>query len=186
MGWLLPVGVPGGINSGFDGIPDGSGIVRLGDKLSCLDSGHYRLWRAAAAAPQAEQLIAWGTSQGIPDAAGRVHQLENAELLIEEGPEVAMRIGGLALRLIGECLGNGGSVNPVFLVRGRNGTQLQVDAYLFEALLQSDGVGPVSVTCDKLDASQPRPGRRPSIESLVTSLPVLVRNEVLLLEAAIR
>jgi hypothetical protein len=186
MGWLLPVGVPGGINSGFDGIPDGSGIIRLGDKLSCLDPDHYRLWRAAAAAPQAEQLIAWGTSQGIPDAAGRVHQLADAELLIQEGPDVAKRIGGLALRLIGECLGNGAEVSPVFLVRGRNGTQLQVDAYVFEALLHSDGVSPVSVTCDKLDASRSESAYRPRVETLTEGLPVLVRNAVVLLGVAVR
>jgi hypothetical protein len=186
MGWLLPVGVPGGINSGFDGIPDGSGVVRLGDKLSFLDPDHYRLWRAAAAAPQAEQLIAWGAGQGIPDAAGRVHQLQDAELLIEDAPEVAKRIGGLALRLIGECLGNGAEVSPVFLVRGRNGTQLQVDAYLFEVLLHCDGVSPVSFSCDALDASRSEPGYRPRIQTLTEGLPVLVRNEVVLLEVAVR
>jgi hypothetical protein len=186
MGWLLPVGVPGGFNSGFDGIPDGSGIVRLGDKLSCLDPGHYRLWRAAAAAPQTEQLIAWGGSQGIPDAAGRIRRLQDADLLIEDGPGVAKRIGGLALRLIGECLGNGADVSPVFHVRGRHGTQVQVDARVFEVLLHCDGVSPVSVSCDALDPPRSGPGYRPRIEMLTDGLPVLVRNEVVLLEAVVR
>jgi hypothetical protein len=186
MGWLLPVGTPGGINSGFDGIPVGSGIVRLGDKLIYLDLNHYRLWRAAAAAPQAEKLITWGTTQGIPDAADRVRQLEDADLLLQDGPDVQHRIGRLALRLVGECLGNGGDISPAFLVLGRNQKQLQVDAYLFEVLLRSDGVSPVSLACDTLDASRPQPGRRPCIEALTQGLPALVRNEVVLLEAATR
>ncbi len=185
MGWLLPVGTPGGINSGFDEVPSGSAIVRLGDKLMCLDFPHYRLWRAAAAAPQAEELITWGTAEGISDVADRMNRLREAELLIEDGPDIQHLMGRLALRLLGECLGNGTDISPVFVVLGRNKTQLQVDAYVFEILLRSDGVSPVSVMCGKLDASQPRPGR-PCIETLITSLPVLVRNEVVLLEAAVR
>ena len=186
MGWLLPVGTPGGINSGFDELPAGSGIVRLGDKLMSLDLSHYRLWRAAAAAPQAEELVSWGTAEGINDAADRVSQLADAQLLIQDGPEVQRRIGRLALRLLGECLGNGTDISPTFVVLGRNKTQLQVDAYLFQILLRSDGVSPVSVTCDTLDAAQPGPGGRPSIETLTTGLPLLVRNAVVLLEAAVR
>jgi hypothetical protein len=181
MGWLIPVGIPGGINAGFDGIPVGSGIVRLGDSLAALDPGHYRLWRAAAAAPQVGQLIAWGAAQGISDAADRVRELQDAELLIGDGPGIAQRIGRLTLRLLGECLGNGADISPVFIMRGRNQTRLQVDAHLFEVLLHSDGVSPISVTCAALDASRSRPGRRPCIETLAEGLPVLVRNEVVLL-----
>ena len=186
MGWLLPVGTPGGVNSGFDEAPSGSAIVRLGDRLLCLDFPHYRLWRAAAAAPQAEELITWGIAEGIGDAADRVRQLRDAGLLIEDGPELQLLAGRLALRLLGECLGNGTEISPVFVVLGRNKTRLQVDAYVFEILLHSDGVSPVSVLCDKLDASRPRPGGRSCIEALTASLPVLVRNEVILLEAAVR
>lgn len=186
MGWLLPVGTPGGINSGFEGIPGGSGIVRLGAKLISLDSSLYRLWRAAAAAPQAGELVSWGSAQGIPDVDDRVRALEDAELLISDGPEVQRRIGRLAIRLLGECLGNGADISPAFLVLGRNNATLQVDAYLFEVLLRSDGVSPISDACDMLDAMQPRPGCRACIEMLTESLPLLVRNEVVRLEAAVR
>ena len=186
MGWLLPVGTPGGINSGFDGIPAGSGIVRFGDKLICLDPSLYRLWRAAAAVPQAGDLISWGTAQGIQEVGDRVRALGDAGLLIQDGPKVQHRIGRLALRLLGECLGNGTDISPAFLVLGRNKTQLQVDAYLFEVLLRSDGVSPVSVTCDTLDASRPQPGSRSCIETLTEGLPLLVRNEVVLLEPAVK
>jgi hypothetical protein len=185
MGWLLPVGTPGGINSGFDGVRDGSGIVRMGNNIGCLDLDGYRLWRAAAAAPQLDQLIAWGTSKGIPDAADRIRELGEAGLLVEEGPSAAECIGRLALRLIGECLGNGTDVSPVFLVGGRKGNRLQVDAYLFEVLLRCDGVSPVSITCDSLDKSRSEPGYRPRIQTLTDGLPALIRNEVVLLEAAV-
>jgi hypothetical protein len=186
MGWILPVGTPGGINSGFDGVRAGSGIVRLGTQLLCLDLDMYRLWRAAAAAPEIGRFISWGAAEGISDVPDRVRALEAAGLLVEDGPDVKLRIGCLALRLIGECLGNGAEANPAFLVLGRNRAQLQVDANLFEVLLRSDGVSPVSVTCDTLDAARLESERRPHIEMLTEGLPVLVRNEVILLEAAVR
>ncbi len=185
MSWLLPVGTPGGINSGFDGIPDGSGIVRLGEKLMYLDLNLYRLWRAAAAAPQAAELLAWGATHGILEVDDCVRALLDAELLIQEGPDVQLRVGRLALRLIGECLGNGEHLKPTFLVLGRNNVQLQVDAYLFELLMRCNGVSPISMMCDWLDASNPRPGWPPSIETLTAGLPMLVRNEVVQLEAAV-
>jgi hypothetical protein len=182
--WLVPVGTPGGINSGVEGIPDGSGIVRLGTELIGLDLALYRLWRAAAAAPRAADLVSWGTGQGIPDAAERVRALADAGLLVEDGPGAHQQIGRLALRLIGECLGNGADRSPAFLVLGRGGRRMQVDACLFEILLRADGASPVAATCDALDAA--RPGRPPGIETLAAGLPLLVRNEVVVLEAAAR
>ncbi|MGD0607532.1 MAG: hypothetical protein ABSA53_28610 [Streptosporangiaceae bacterium] len=180
LGRLLPVGTPGGINSGLEGMPAGSGIVRRGNEFIGLDLSLYRLWRAAAAAPQAGDLISWGTARGIPDAGDRVRALTDAGLLVEDGPAAHHRIGRLALRLLGECLGNGADSSPAFLVLGRGGIQMQVDACLFEILLRSDGVSPVAATCDALDAS--RPGRRPGLEALIEGLPLLVRNQVVLLE----
>lgn len=184
--WLLPVGTPGGINSGLDGVPAGSGIVRLGDEIIRLDAGMYRLWRGAAAAPPTGELISWGNAQGIDDAAGRVRELKTAGLLIQDGPDVHRRVGQLALRLIGECLGNGLEAGPTFLLLGRNHARLLVDAYLYEVLLRSDGVSPVSVLCNAVDASRHLPRGRTSVEALADGLPTLVRNEVVLLEAAIR
>jgi hypothetical protein len=185
MGWLLPVGTPGGVNSGLDGIPPGSGIVRLGDKLVYLDLSLYRLWRAAAAAPQAADLISWGNAHGITDADERIHALEDVGLLIEEAPDIEHRVGRLALRLIGECVGNGTEVSPTFLVLGRNDARLQVDAYLFAVLMRCDSVSPISIMCEAVDASRPHDG--PScIQALTARLPILVRNEVIQLEAAVR
>jgi hypothetical protein len=185
VGWLLPVGTPGGVNSGFDGIPDGSGIIRLGEKLVYLDLNLYRLWRAVGAAPQTAELRTWANAHGIVAVDDCIRALEDAGLLIEEGPDVQLRVGRLALRLIGECLGNGEHINPMFLVLGRNNVQLQVDAYLFELLMRCDGVSPISAMCESLDASRPRPGWLPCIEALTAGLPMLVRNEVIQLEAAV-
>lgn len=183
-GWLVPVGTPGGINSGLDGVPDGSGIVRLGSELVVLDPGMYRLWRAAAAAPQAGDLISWAAAQGIADAEARVRALADAGLLVAGGPDARQRIGRLALRLLGECLGNGTDRGPAFVVLGRGATPVQVDACLFEILLRADGVSPVAATCEALDAA--RPGQPPGIETLAAGLPFLVRSEVVALEAAVR
>jgi hypothetical protein len=185
MSWLLPIGTPGGINSGFDGIPAGSGFVRLGGELLYLELSHYRLWRAAAAAPQVDEFLSWGTARGIADVDDRLAQLKKAGLLVEEGPDVHLVVGRLTLRLIGECLGNGNDASPAFLVLGRNNTKLRLDQYLFEILLRSDGVSPIEATCKLLDKSR-QPGRRPCIMTLTEGLPVLVRNEVVLLEAAVK
>lgn len=182
MGWLLAVGTPGGVNSGLDGIPACSGIVRFGGRLVHLDLDLYRLWRATAAAPQAETLISWANAQGIPDVDDRIRALQEAELIIDEGPDIQRRVGCLALRLIGECLGNGTEVGPTFVMLGRNNTQLQVNAYLFEVLLRCDSVSPISIICDELDAARPSSGHPPCIEALTEALPMLVRNEVIQLE----
>jgi hypothetical protein len=184
MSWLVPVGTPGGVNSGMDGVPDGSGVVRLGSELIGLEFSLYRLWRAAAAAPQPGELISWGDAQGIPDAGDRVRALADAGLLIEDGPEVGDRIGRLALRLLGECLGNGADSSPAFLVMGRSGTPVQVGGRLFEILLRADGVSPLATACAALDAS--RAAESPGLQALTEGLPLLVRNEVVALEAAMR
>jgi hypothetical protein len=168
----------------LDGIPAGSGIIRLGSKLVHLDFGLYRLWRAAAAAPEAAALMSWGNAQGIPDVDGSVRALEDAELIIADGPEIHLRVGRLAVRLIGECLGNGSQVSPTFRLLGRNNIQLQVDAYLFEVLLRCDGVSPVSIICDELDAVRHDRGGQSCVEALTAGLPMLVRNEVIQLEGA--
>ena len=186
MSWLLPVGTPGGINSGFDGIPDGSGIVRLGEEIIYLDLNLYRLWRAVAAAPQAMELRTWANAQGILAVDDCIRALKDAELLIEEGPDIQRRVGRLGFRLIGECLGNGKNLDPMFLVLGRNNAQLRVDVDLFELLMRCDGVSPISMMCSSLDASRPHSGWPPCIETLIAGLPTLVRNEVIQLEAALQ
>jgi hypothetical protein len=185
MGWLLPVGTPGGINSGLDGIPDGNGVVRLGEDLVGLDWNLYRVWRAAAAAPQVEELRTWANTNGILAVDECISVLRDAGLLIEDGPHARLHVGRLALRLIGECLGNGSELSSTFFVVGRNNVQLQVDAYVFELLMRCDGLHPISAMCDLLDASAPQPGWPPCIDVLTAGLPMLVRNEVVQLGGAV-
>jgi hypothetical protein len=186
MAWLLPVGTPGGICSGLDEIPDGSGIVRLGEQTMYLDLAMYRVWRAAAAAPQIEELIDWATTQGIGEAESLIRDLEGADLVVAERPDVAARIGRLAIRLTGECLGNGGDRALKFTMIGQNGARLGVDAYFFELLFRTDGVSQISILCGALDEARPELGYRPGLDALRDGLPMLVRSGVVQVDAARR
>jgi hypothetical protein len=186
MGWLLPVGTPGGICSGFTGIPDGSGIVGFGDDTMLLGSTGYRLWRAAAAAPERGELVQSASAEGVPDAESVVGSLAEEGLLIEQRAEIEGAIGRLALRLTGECLGNGTDRAPKFGVVGRNGTWINVDLYIFEVLLRSDGVSRISMICDALDNARPGLNDRSCLNRLVEGLPVLVRNGVVRLVPTVK
>jgi hypothetical protein len=186
MALLLPVGTPGGIISGFEGIPASSGIVRLGAQLIHTDLSTYRLWRAAAAAPEQKQLVAWGESREITETEERIEALKEDGMIIEQNPDLPSAVGALAVRLIGECLGNGGRPGPQFAVIGRSDTRLLIDAYLFEILLRSDGVTKVAVLCDLFDGLRPEAGLRPCLDSLTEGLPMLIRNEVVILDGALR
>jgi hypothetical protein len=178
MGWLLPVGTPGGICSGFTGIPDGSGIVRFGDDTMLLDSAGYRLWRAAAAAPERQELVEWANAERVSDAESVIGSLKEEGLLIEQRADIGSAIGRLALCLTGECLGNGTDRVPKFGVIGRNGTRIDADLYIFEVLLRSDGVSRLSVICDALDSARPGVNGRSCLDRLAEGLPLLVRNGV--------
>jgi hypothetical protein len=180
---LLPVGTPGGINSGFDGIPAGSGTVRLGRYIVHLDAGTYRLWRMAFAAPERDRFVAWARSQGLTDAEQRIAELESDELLFEECPAMPEKVGGMAVRLIGECLGNGTEVTSSFHVVGRTGTLLVVNPYLYEILLRSDGATPLALICGALESAWPPSAETSCLEAFCRALPELIRNQVLLLDA---
>jgi hypothetical protein len=183
MSGLLPVGTPGGINSGFDGIPAGSGTVRLGSYIVHVDAGTYRLWRMAFAAPERDRLLSWAHSAGLADAKQRIAELESDGLLFEEGPAMPQRMGTIAIRLIGECLGNGTEATPSFHVVGRNGTSLVVNPYLFEILLRSDGVTSLALTCRALESAWPLSVGPSCLEAFCRALPELVRHEVVILDA---
>jgi len=180
---LLPVGTPGGINSGFDGIPAGSGTVRLGSYILHLDARTYRLWRMAFAVPERDRLVAWARSAGLADAEQRIAELESDGLLFEEGPAMPQRMRTIAVRLIGECLGNGTEATLSFYVVGRNGTSLMVNPYLYEILLRSDGATPLALTCGALESAWPLSAGPSCLEAFCRVLPELVRNEVVILDA---
>jgi hypothetical protein len=184
MPGLLPVGTPGGINSGFDGIPAGSGTVRLGHYIVHLDAGTYRLWRMAFAVPDRDRFVAWACSEGLTETEQRIAELEADELLFEESPAMPERVGNLVIRLIGECLGNGTEATASFHVVGRNGTLLVVNPYLYEILLRSDGATPLGLVCRALEATWPPGAETSCLEALCRALPELVRNQVVILDAA--
>jgi hypothetical protein len=180
---LLPVGTPGGINSGFDGIPAGSGMVRLGRYIVHLDAETYRLWRMAFAAPERDRFVAWARSEGLTDAEDRISELKSDGLLFEEGPAMPEKVGAMAVRLIGECLGNGTEATVGFHVVGRNGTPLVVNPYLYEILLRSDGATPLALISRALESAWPLSAGTSCLEAFCRILPGLVRNEVILLDA---
>jgi hypothetical protein len=180
---LLPVGTPGGINSGFDGVPAGSGMVRLGRYIVHLEAETYRLWRMAFAAPERDRLVAWARSEGLTDVEQRIAELESDELLVEECPALAERVGVMAVRLLGECLGNGTKASSSFQVVGRSGTLLTVNPYLYEILLRSDGATPLARICGALESTWPPSARASCLEAFCRVLPELVRNQVVLLDA---
>jgi hypothetical protein len=184
VSWLVPVGTPGGICSGFGGIEDGSGIVRLGRDLISLGPDLYRVWTAAADAPQVEQLYDWAAAEEIEEPADLVRTLVEGELLVEEKAGVVDQVGGLAMRLIGECRGNGAGRAEFFRVAGPGGAELEVDPGTHEILLRSDGVGAIGVLCDALDDAVGR-GGRVALRGIVDGLPQLVRSNVVRLDMAV-
>jgi hypothetical protein len=190
-GCLLPVGTPGGICSGLAQIPDGSGLVRLGEDLVHLDEAVYRMWRACGAAPRADELIEWANAERLPQPQDGIRELLEAELAIEHDRD---HIGSLAVRLTGECLGNGTGRDGRFRVLGRDGALVEIDPCSFEALLRCDGVTTIATLCGELEASQPEPSSNPQPrsnpearsniyrEALSAGLPMLVRAGIVRLD----
>jgi hypothetical protein len=185
MGWLLPVGVPGGTVSGFDGVPDGSGIVRHGNSTLYLEAHRYRLWRATDVGPEPGGLLKWAEQDGIPDAGSLLRTLQDASLVIERRVDPRLHAARIAVRLTGECLGNGPTTSPLFAFSGRDEAIVQVDLALFETLLRSDGVSPIAGFCEQVDAETPGDGP-PVVERLYESLPLLVSTAVVRLDMAVR
>jgi hypothetical protein len=185
MVWLLPVGTPGGINSGFDGVPDGSGVVLIGADMVILELDEYRLWQAAASAPEMEELLVWATTQGIAAAESLLRSLIDAGLILEGVPGVESQIGRLTMRLIGECVGNGPAPRTQFTVWGRDRTVLTVNVYLFEMLLRANGAISVVDLCEVIDKARPEQDRR-QIELLRDALPLLVSSGVVRLDGEVQ
>lgn len=183
MAWVVPIGTPAGICSGFEGMDDGCGVVRLGNELVYLDPGIYRLWLAAMAAPAPAELVAWAPGKGITEAEEHVPALLSEGLLISDGGDVETRVGRLAMRLIGHCSGNGPDRAPTFGVVGTRGAQLDLDMMSFEALLRADGCEPLASSCGAVDAAHPQASGPSTLARIVEALPLLVRVGVIRLNA---
>ncbi len=185
-GWCVPVGVPGGVWWGVEQVPDGGGVVRLGDELRGLDPPLYRMWRAAGAAPTAEQLGDWSVGAGIGDWEPRLAWLIDEGLVLEGSPngDTQAKIGRLVAHLTGDCVGNSPEQPASILLVGRDGARVQVDAYLFEVLVRSDGASAIADVCARLDQAMPLAGERSYVTHLAEGLPALVSSGVLRLDAA--
>jgi hypothetical protein len=183
MGWVLPVGTPGGINAGIDGQPDGSGTVRLGNEFFCLEPDIYRLWVATASTPAVRDVLEWASQEAITDAELHLRDLDDAGLLISEsGFELCAHT--TAMRLIGEILGNGTEPTARFVVRGNNGVLVAVDPYCYDLMLRIDGVSPISVYLDSADRVREKHAHGRAAQALMADLPQLVRARIVRLDAA--
>lgn len=185
MGWLLPVGVPGGTVSGFTGVPDGSGLVRHGPELLHLDTDRYRMWCAAEVAPQRQALLEWAEREEIEHPESIVRMLQDSWLLIEERAEPRIQAARLAVCLTGQGAGNGSKESPAFGLIGRGGAVVAVGLALYEVLLRSDGVRPIQGFCEQVDAMTPE-GSEATEAQLFQALPLLVRTGIVRLDLGAR
>lgn len=158
---VLAVGTPGGVTSGFTGLPDGGGLVRLGRSLLSLSEDEYRLWDASQIAPTAGPLLEQSGQAGVPDPPAVLAGLEAARLVMTyaDEPSSMRRVAaGLSIRLTGRLIGNGPHRSPQFLV-APPGTapQLRVDVVLYQVLLWADGRTSIAGLCAKIDTAAPDP-----------------------------
>lgn len=182
-GRLLAVGAPGGTISGFSGIADGSGFLRLGAELMYLEAPRYRLWRATALAPERAGLLAWAAGDGIADAESLLRTLVDALLVAELRDEPRIPAARLAITLTGEGVGNGTGRDPAFAFLGRDGAAVRVSVLVFEALMRCDGRASIAQACEPVQAAAP-PGAPAVLQGLCAALPLLMRHGIVRLDLA--
>jgi hypothetical protein len=185
MTYILPVGIPGGLNSGLGGLPTGTGMIRRGGEFIALEQRSYLLWRAAAATPEAAQLARWATESGIDQLETRIGSLLESELCVEH-TATSTDVGRLAALLIGECLGNGPQPSPRFVVRGATGRRIDVDARVFEVLLRSDGMSDLGQLCATVDGQRTDVTLPPTLEAFASGLALMVSSGVVRLDGVSR
>jgi hypothetical protein len=182
MGWILPVGTPGG----FCLAPQTarrSGLIRVGDRIKLIDPAYYLVWRAAAAAPDVEELASWATGEGIEEVDEIITDLLNDALLLTPDEQPEVRVGELALAFIGEGLSSDGEGGSTFTVIGSAGIRLDVNAIVYDFLIRTDGTQASGSLCSALDAHRPTDAPA-TLHQLVKGLPLLVRSGVVRLNAA--
>jgi|BarGraIncu00222A_1022003.scaffolds.fasta_scaffold60189_2 hypothetical protein len=181
MNELLPVGIPGGINSNFAGIPDGSGIVRLGNETLALDSVRYQMWTAAFQAPEPEMLLDWATAAGVSEAESVVRTLRDARLIVQQRSDPRV-VAAHAIRFIGTGMGNGREPESPFVLQGNRGAFVSCGLVVYEALLRSDGTNSITRVSDELQADAPQ--HLSVLQLVIESLPLLMRGGVIRLDLA--
>lgn len=185
---LLSIGVPGGIISGFAGITDGEGVVRLGGEFVALEEPEYTLWDAGLLAPQRESLTRWGSDAGIADPDELIDAMLAGNLMTVHSADPAVaatEASRLTVRLVGHLTGNGPNRSPRFLVRPMAAGQaaVEVDAFVYEFLLRSRGPSSISARCARMDVRMPEAGMGLD-EHIYQQLPFLLRNGIITLDLA--
>jgi len=178
MAWLMPIGAPGGVNSGFVDVEDGSGMVRLGDEILVLEPDSYQLWRWAATVPEVDELLELADQEGFERAKSLVEGLIESGLMIEQAPAVTARVADLSISVVGDLLGNGSDPKGFFVIKGRTGARVDVAIQCFEVLLRSDGAKTVGAICSRLQNALESATPRSILECVCDALPVLVRNDI--------
>ncbi len=183
---VLSVGTAGGITSGFDGLPDGGGLVRLGDDILSIDEEQYRLWDSGLLAPKMSALLQWAAHAGIDRPDEQLRELLTDHLMVEQArdpDELLRQAAAHAVRFIGYFIGNGPSRSPRFLVKAgaEASSVLAIDVVLYQFLLRADGTVPIAELCARLDIDG-MPDDVDPARHVMEQLPVLLRAGVIGLE----
>jgi hypothetical protein len=185
MAWVMPVGAPGGNNSGFADIEDGSGMVRLGEGILILAPESYQLWRWATTVPEVDELLALADQEGFERTQSLVEGLIESGLMIRQAADVRARMADLSISVVGDLLGNGSDPRGFFVITGRTGARVDVAIQCFEVLLRSDGTKTVGAICGRMQDALEAAAPRPILEYVCDALPVLVRNDIVRLNRPI-
>jgi hypothetical protein len=182
---VLSIGTAGGITSGFDGLPDGGGLVRLGDDLLSIDKEEYRLWDAGLLAPMRDALLRQARETGLREPEALLRELAEAHLVVEYAHEpaaIGLHASDHTARFTGRFTGNGPHRSARFLVGvGAAAPFLSVDVVLYEFLLWADGRASIAEQCARLATGGLPRGFSP-VQHVVESLPVLLRAGVISLD----
>jgi hypothetical protein len=179
---VVPVGVPGGVVTGGDDARQPTGVARLGRRIARMDMDLYRVWRLAAQALEADQLTTAARDTGVTDPRDHIRILADMGLLVWEGDGLRRRADGLALALVGVCLGNGANGGSRFAVAGRTGRAVVVDPAIYEVLLLANGAASMAAICRRVDEARGQDGNESTLDFLCRSIAPLVSTDAVQLD----
>jgi hypothetical protein len=184
---VLAIGTSGGVTSGFAGIRDGDGLVRLGASLRALSEDEYKLWSASQLAPAVGPLLEQAGQAGVQAPGRTLLELEAAGLVItcaDDPASVQHMAAGLTVRLTGRLIGNGPHQSPRFLVSaGAGAPALRVDVVVYQFLLWADGKRSIAQICTEIDTG-PQGARFDAAGHVVGWIPALLRASLVGLDLA--
>jgi hypothetical protein len=185
---MLAIGTWGGVTSGFAGIPEGHGVVRLAGNLISLDPDEHKIWAATRLALAEEPLLKQATLDGVANPFRTLADLQAEGLVIAaaDGLESAHRIARqVTATLIGELVGNGPHWSPQFAVRASAASPpTMVDVLVYQFLLVADGSAPIADLCTKIGTVPP--DGADLVEHVTSWLPTLLRSGLVRLDVPAR